>query len=111
MKDVLYLMMKLGKNLDYRLFWTEEAIRNLEEILDYLIDNWSQKEVESFNKKLSKQLDLILINPKMFPVSSYNPRLRKAVLSKQTTVFYELKGNIIYLAYLFVNRKNIIGIK
>jgi plasmid stabilization system protein ParE len=103
--------MKSGKSMDYKLFWTEEAIRNLEEILDYLVDNWSQKEVEGFKEKLLKQLDLILINPKMFPVSSYNPRLRKAVLSKQTTVFYEVKGNIIYLAYIFVNRKNIIGIK
>jgi hypothetical protein len=51
-------MMKSEKSMDYKLFWTEEA-----------------------------------------------------VLSKQTTVFYEFKENIIYLTFLFVNRKNIIGIK
>jgi plasmid stabilization system protein ParE len=38
--------MKSGKSMDYKLFWTEEAIRNLEEIFDYLIDTWSQKEVD-----------------------------------------------------------------
>ena len=43
----------------------------------------------------------------MFPVSVYNQRLRKAVLSKQTTIFYEIRNNIIYLAYMFVNRKTL----
>lgn len=97
--------------MDYKLFWTEESIRNLEEILNYLISNWSQKVVDNFKQKLSKQLELILSNPEMFPVSNFNPRLRKAVLSRQTTIFYEVKGNIVYLAYLFVNRKNIEKIK
>lgn len=40
-----------------------------------------------------------------------NISLRKAVLSKQTTVFYEVKGKAIYLAYLHVNRKDIKKLK
>jgi hypothetical protein len=47
----------------------------------------------------------------MFPVSHFNSRLRKAVLSKQTTIFYELKKNVIYIAFLFANRQNIERIK
>lgn len=97
--------------MDFKLFWSEEAIRNLENILDYLIEKWSQKEVDNFKRKLSRQLDLIIKNPRMFPVSKYNSRLRKAVLSKQTTVFYEIKENVIYIAYLFVNHQNINKIK
>ena len=97
--------------MDFKLFWSEEAIQNLENILDYLIEKWSQREVDNFKKKLSKQLDLIVKNPRMFPVSEYNSRLRKAVLSKQTTIFYEIKENIIYIAYLFVNHQNISKLK
>jgi plasmid stabilization system protein ParE len=97
--------------MDYKIFWTEEAIRNLEDILHYLEQNWTQKEIEKFKKKLSTQIELISSFPKMFPVSEYNPRLRKAVLSKQTTLFYELKGNIIYLIYFFVNYQDIQKIK
>jgi plasmid stabilization system protein ParE len=97
--------------MDYKIFWTNEAINNLEEILNYLINNWSQKEVVNFKSKLSKQLDLILSNPKMFPISKHNPRLRKAVLSRQTTIFYEIKDNIIYLVYIFISKKNIDLIK
>ncbi len=47
----------------------------------------------------------------MFPVSNYNSRLRKAVLSKQTTVYFEIRDGMIYIAYLFVNKKDINRIK
>lgn len=93
--------------MTYKIFWTEEAVKNLEEILDYLILNWSQKEVDSFKQKLNKHLELISRFPLMFPVSSYNPRLRKAVMTKQTTIFFEIKEKGIFLAYLFVNKKDI----
>jgi plasmid stabilization system protein ParE len=93
--------------MDYKLYWSEEAIRNLEEILNYLNSEWTSKEVNKFKSKLSKQLELITQNPLLFPVSQYNPVLRKALLSRQTTIFYEIKENIIYLAYIFVSRKNI----
>jgi len=92
--------------MDYKIHWTRESIRNLEQILDYLINKWTQREVDNFKQKLSEQLDLIADNPYMFPISRYNGRLRKAVLSKQTTVYYEVKENTIYIAYQFVNRQD-----
>ncbi len=93
--------------MDYKIIWTNEAISNLEEILNYLIEKWTQKELDVFKKKLSRQIELISRYPKMFPVSNYNPKLRKAVLSKQTTLYYKLNGNEIFLVYLFVNLKDI----
>jgi len=95
----------------YKLFWTDEAIQNLEEILDYLDFYWTTGESDRFKQKLSKMLGLIKKNPFLFPISVYNKRLRKAVLSKQTTIFYEVKENVIYLAYLFVNKKDISRLK
>lgn len=93
--------------MDYKIFWTQEAIDNLESILEYLSANFSNQEIDKFKKKLSKQIELIQKFPQMFPVSSYNTKLRKAVLSKQTTVFYEVKENVIHLVYLFVNYQDI----
>ena len=89
----------------YKLFWTDEALRNLDQILNYLQQNWTQKEVDNFKKKLSKQLDIILRFPLIFPESDKQPRLRKSVLSKQTTIFYEIKRSVIYVVYLFDNRQ------
>ena len=95
----------------YKLFWTDEAIENLDDILNYLQQNWSQREINIFKRKLKKHIELISKFPLMFPVSNYNSRLRKAVLTKQTTVFFEIKDGMIYIAYLFVNKRNINRIK
>ena len=65
----------------------------------------------NFKRRLSKQLELIEKNPRLFPISDVQPRLRKAVLSKQTTIFYELKDYEIHIAYLFSNRMDIVRIK
>jgi hypothetical protein len=59
---------------DYKIFWTAEAIDNLESILGYLEEMWTQKEVDLFKYKLTKQLNLIGQNPELFPVSQINPR-------------------------------------
>lgn len=92
---------------DFKFFWTNEAINNLESILAYLREKWTQREIDNFKYRLTRQLDVIIKNPRLFPISDFNPRLRKAVLSKQTTIFYELSGQIIYLVYLFNNKQNI----
>ena len=96
---------------DYKIFWTKEAVRNLEEILDYLSNTWTQREVNEFKRKLSKQIRLIRQNPNLFPISRYNSRLRKSVLGKQTIIFYEVLEQVIYLVYLFNTRQNIERIK
>lgn len=97
--------------MDYKIFWSDESLNNLEAVLSYLETEWTEREVTIFKNKLSKQLDLIQKNPKLFPISSIQPRLRKAVLSRQTTIFYELKGFEIHIAYLFSNRMDIRRIK
>lgn len=91
----------------YKIYWSEEAVRNLDEILIYLISRWTSKEINKFKNKLAKQLELIGHNPLLFPVSQYKPELRKAVLTRQTTIYYQLRNDTVYLAYLFVNKKDI----
>ena len=97
--------------MDYKLFWSDESLSNLDSILSYLESEWSEKELTSFKRRLSKQLELIQQNPKLFPITEIQPRLRKAVLSKQTTIFYELREFEIYIAYLFSNRMDTNRIK
>ncbi|RKD91048.1 type II toxin-antitoxin system RelE/ParE family toxin [Mangrovibacterium diazotrophicum] len=90
----------------YKLRWSAESIRNLEEVINDIQQKWSDKEVRGFKQKLGRQLNLIIRFPTLFPVSLSNPNLRKAVLSKQTTVFYQITNNTIYLVHIHLNRKN-----
>ena len=91
----------------YNLRWSEESVNNLDEIIEDIRRKWTEREVENFKKKLSHQLDLIIQNPFLFPASIRRPRLRKAVLSKQTTIFYEIIEETVFLAYIHLNKKDI----
>ncbi|AKP50911.1 type II toxin-antitoxin system RelE/ParE family toxin [Cyclobacterium amurskyense] len=97
--------------MGYKLRWSDESVKNLEDILDDIKFKWTDKEVDNFKSKLSHQLDLIVQNPYMFPVSTIKNGLRKAVLSKQTTIFYQIIDDIVYLTYLHINKKDIDKIK
>ncbi len=61
--------------MDYKIFWTEESIKNLKEIIDYLNLKWTEKEIKNFKIKLSKKIELISTNPFMFPASVNAPKL------------------------------------
>ena len=81
------------------------------EILEDIAHKWSAKEVENFKRKPGKQLELIVQNPFMFPSSINRPTLRKAVFSKQTTIFYENIEDVVYLTYIHLNKRDIGRIK
>ncbi len=65
----------------YKIFWTEEAIQNLEDIIDYIAIKRTQREVDNYKEMLSEQIGLIKRNPRIFPILTFQPRLRKAVLT------------------------------
>ena len=91
--------------MDYKLRWSDESIRNLEEVLADISRKWTLKEVDNFKNKLKLQLQMIISHPHMFPRSQSNPKLRKAVLSKQTTIFYEIKYDTISIIHIHLNKK------
>jgi plasmid stabilization system protein ParE len=90
----------------HQVLWTDEAIENLESIIHYISTQWTEREVISFKRKLAEQINIISRFPAIFPASTFAPRLRKAVLTKQTTIFYEVKEQAVYIVYLFDSRKN-----
>tara|TARA_R110002049_G_scaffold296540_3_gene484713 strand:+ start:1559 stop:1816 length:258 start_codon:yes stop_codon:yes gene_type:complete len=82
---------------EYKLFWTEEAIINLEDIIDYLHYKWTIIEVNRFKKKLDHLLHLIHLNPNLFPPSIEISSARKSVLTKQISVFYKIENQHIFI--------------
>ena len=90
----------------YKLYWSEEAVSNLEGIISFLESNWTEKEIDKFKHLLSKNLELITIFPTIFPKSEKIPNLRRAVLSKQISIFYQIIEETIYITYLFDNRQS-----
>ncbi len=69
-----------------KVYWSDQALRNLETIIFYLKASWSDKEVDNFLKKLDHGIILIAQRPKMFPVSLLRSKLRRFVLTKQVSI-------------------------
>jgi plasmid stabilization system protein ParE len=92
------------KNIS-KVIWSAEAVENLEKIITYLEANWTEKEIRKFVKKLEKQITVIKSQPHSFPKSQFI-EARKSVLSEQTTIFYKVYADAIYIVTMFDNRQN-----
>jgi plasmid stabilization system protein ParE len=102
------LMKQLGKSMKstYKIIWTDEAFKNLENIIAYLEKFWTEKEIRKFARLLDKQLILIKKNPSLYPFSKKSNDIRKSVLTKQITLYYRITETEIYLISLFDSRQN-----
>ena len=95
----------------YRIDWADEALENLDYINNYLTNKWSDKEVRNFYIKLERTLIVISNNPLAFEQSDLKVNVRRCVLSKQTTIYYEIKEDCIVILTLFDNRSDPKSIK
>ena len=79
-----------------QIIWTQEAKQDYLENIEYLLEKWTEKSARNFINEVDDVLELLQINPKLFPLSDYKS-IRRAVICKQITLFYQLKDSNIYL--------------
>jgi len=85
--------------------WTEEARVQFELIVDFLNYRWTEKEAKDFILKTEAAIKSILNQPDLYPASNHN-QIRKADITKQTSVFYLIRNQEIYLITFWDNRQN-----
>ncbi|MVN19940.1 type II toxin-antitoxin system RelE/ParE family toxin [Mucilaginibacter arboris] len=85
--------------------WSEEARVQFELIIDFLYYRWTEKEAKDFILKTEAVINVILNQPYLYPASNHN-QIRKAVITKQTSVFYLMRNKEIYLITFWDNRQN-----
>ena len=90
----------------YRIEWSNRALRDLEQILIYLEENWSEKEIVKFVGKLHKRLNLISFFPKLYPESILKKTVRRSVLTKQVVIYFSFKDEVVKILTLFDTRQN-----
>jgi plasmid stabilization system protein ParE len=86
--------------------WTEEATKNIENIIFYLESNWTTKELNKFFQKLEKQLLLLSIFPGAYPVSSKNKSIHRCVFTENITIYYRVQDDWLVLISFFDTRQN-----
>lgn len=90
----------------YSVVWSDESIKNLNSIIDYLVQNWSLKERSDFYKKLEKRIEMIKHYPEIFPQSPQSKSTHRSVLTKQITLYYSVENQVIRILSLFDVRQD-----
>lgn len=90
--------------MPYQILWTVAARESYNQIIEYLIQNWSQKEIRQFIQRSEEVLLLISTNPKIY--SMVAPQIYRCVLSKHNSLFYRIDNTIITILACWDNRKD-----
>jgi len=87
--------------------WSKEAEDTFEEIIDYLEDNWTEKEIKNFVQNANKVIGQIEKNPYQFKASRFH-KIRKALITRHNSLIYFVNENdqVIELYTFWDNRKN-----
>ncbi len=83
----------------YKIFWTEIASHSYERELDFIYHKWNLKEVIKFMALVD---DFVVKVQSGFIVGKISKRnnIRSFVISKQTTVFYQVYEDILEIELL-----------
>lgn len=82
--------------------WSDEAMKTFDNNIDYLIKEWSEREIINFIKQTDTKLLNIKSNPKIYRPSEKNPAIRKTNIDKYIKLFYKYfpnKKEVILLSF------------
>jgi len=85
---------------------SQKAEKQLESIFLYVEAKFSERIRKELAEKVYHCFKLIENDPELFSFSNYNNSLRKCVVSKQTTVFYQIRKEDIVVVSVFDTRQN-----
>ena len=90
----------------YKILWTNHALSELENTIEYLKENWTERELKNFSKELDYTIELISKKPELFQVSNKNKNVRRAVVAKFNNLYYRLNKETVEILSFFSNRQN-----
>ncbi|MEO6882989.1 MAG: type II toxin-antitoxin system RelE/ParE family toxin [Bacteroidia bacterium] len=89
----------------YKIFWTNNALEELRKTIDYLQQNFSDKEVRKLAIRIESATELISQNPWLFPKSEFK-NTHQVFILKFNTMYYKVKNEEVQIVSFFSNRQN-----
>jgi plasmid stabilization system protein ParE len=86
--------------------WTKRAEKSFDKIVEYIEEEWSEASAKKIVRKTDKLLGQIAENPEMCPAIEGKEKVRKGLVTKQTSVFYKIMDNFIRLITFWDNRRD-----
>ncbi len=88
------------------IIWSPQADKDLEEILDYLAEEWENSVSLKYLDLVDILLKQIAVNPKQFPMINKSLNIRKCVITKHNTLFYRNKRTVIEVVRIYDTRQD-----
>ena len=88
-----------------KIVWLPKAERRYEEIIDWLHEHWTDKEIAKFVASTDEVIELIRINPEIYQPSEKR-HIRQAIVTKHNILLYRKKGNKVELLTFFDTRQD-----
>lgn len=89
----------------YEIVWSDQALKELEETIEYLKQNFTNKELRKLAVDIERNLDIISENPLIFSRTERFD-IRKVVIAKFNTLYYKIENEKIEIISFFSNRQN-----
>lgn len=90
----------------YKTLWTDNALKELEKTIEYLEENWTEKELRNLALNLEETLTLVSQNPNLFQVSDTKKEIRRVIVLSHNTLYYRIGNNQIEIISFFSNRQS-----
>jgi plasmid stabilization system protein ParE len=90
----------------YKILWTDNALKELEKTIEYLEENWTDKELRNLAKSLEQTISLISQNPQIFQASKKKKDIRRAVILSLNSLYYRVSEDKVEILSFFGNRQN-----
>ena len=84
---------------------TPEAEKTFGTVIDYLQQQWSEREIKYFIERVNSVTEHIKRHPLSYR-SAGKEDVREALITKQNLLLYRVSGETIYLLYFWDTRKN-----
>ena len=86
--------------------WTEVALESFFKVVDYLYDNWSSKEIETFENNVDDLIERIASFNQIYPESKLFG-YRKCVIDEYNSLIYHVVNNTLLLVAFIVVRQQL----
>ncbi|MEQ9231508.1 MAG: hypothetical protein RIF46_12565 [Cyclobacteriaceae bacterium] len=91
--------------MSYSIKWLPEAETTYALVIEYLEVNWTNKEINNFIDRTDEVINFIAQKPQQYIYSKMKDALR-AVVTKQISLYYRIKGEEIELLIFWDTRQD-----
>ena len=92
--------------MDLEIVFTPQARETLQSIIQFIEIKWGKRSADKFKATAIRVVKSISSQPYLFKASIIDINVRKGIITKQTSVLYEVHDNHILILYFWDNRQD-----